>query len=289
MVVSNYFYRASSEVLEDRVAIPELVREDYMTPQYFDMFEKELGSLELSGRVGLVYSSGASIHQAENRICHKENYSNSLDRALPSPLVAKSMVAHMMHKYIAYFTRRGVDIQAADIVSNTCASSLYGVVRASTMLKEVDHVIVITEEKTSFDTIRIFDEHRIKVKASDGFALAVFSNEGEGPYITDCKTTFRYNSNPFLATADGYRDLISPCDIVKVHGTGTEMNTLAENEAFEGMPQIEYKSLIGHSQGSSGLLELCMSMDDNRTEGLRTLCIASGFGGFYASCVLHRQ
>jgi len=287
MKVTNYFYRYATEEHSDRVAIPELLREDYMNPQYFELFSKELSEISLEGAVGIIYSSGASIHQAENRICLKENYTNSLKSALPSPLVAKSMVSHMMHKYINYFTRNGIDIQAADIVSNTCASSLYGVVKAAEMLAQVDHVIVITEEKTSFDTIRIFDEHRIKVKASDGFALAVFSNEGAGPEISNCKTSFTYNRNPFLATSEGYKKVYTPCDTVKVHGTGTEMNTLAEEEAFAGHRLVEYKSKIGHSQGSSGLLELCMAIDDGSIcEDV--LCVASGFGGFYASCLLHK-
>ena len=289
MVISKYFYKYATENFEDRISIPEINRQEYMTPQYMAMFRDELNSIKLEGKVGFIYSCGASAHQAELRTCNKPNYTNSLAGVYEGFLVAKSMTAFMMHRYLSLFVKNGNNIAEIDIVSNTCASSLYGVIRAEEMINNgFDHVIVLTEEKTSFDTIRIFHEHRIDVKASDGFACAVFSKEGNGFNITDSKKAFVYDTNPFLTSAYGYSLVDTPSVNVKVHGTGTEVNTKAENEAFSGRNLIEYKSRIGHSQGSSGLLELCMVLEDDNVSG-STLCVASGFGGFYGSCLVNKE
>jgi len=286
MTLTKYFYKHATQDCKDRIAIPELDRSAYMTPQYMEMFKEELDSIKLKGKVGLVYSNGASFHQSEHRVC-KKDYSNSLDNDLPSPMAIKGLVAHMAHKYTSLFAQNDVQINDMEIVSNTCASSMYGIIKAKEMLDSgMDHVIVITEEKTSFDTVRIFHEHRISVRASDGFACAVFSKEGEGFEVSHCKKSYTYSNNPFLVTAEGYKKVYTASDMVKGHATGTEVNDKAEYEAF-GPNVIGYKAKIGHSQGSSGLLELCMVADDIKLQG-KVLCVASGLGGFYASCVLHK-
>lgn len=285
MTLTNYFYKHATEHYADRVAIPELDRFEYMTPQYIEMFYEQLNSIKLNGTVGFIYSCGASAHQADLRTCSRPNYSNTLSGVYESYVVSKSMTAYMMHKYANILCKNGNDIRKVDIVSNTCASSLYAIATAEKWLDEVDHVVIISEEKTSFDTVRIFHEHRIDVKASDGFVCAVFSKEGSGRQITDCKTAFMYNNNPFLASAEGYKLIDTKgTEIVKVHGTGTSVNDKSEEEVFGDRICIKYKDKIGHSQGSSGLLELCMVSDEVQDKDI--LCAASGFGGFYASCII---
>jgi len=289
MYLNKYFYEYATEDVGDRVGIKWIDREDYMTSQYMSKYKEQLDSIKLDGKVGVVYSSGASIHQAENRICSRANYTNSLG-SMKSPIVAKSMVAYMQHKYIGLFGKNGNNICDADIVSNTCASSIYGVIRAEEMLKYCDHVIVITEEKTSFDTIRIFNEHRIDLKASDGYAVAVFSRtptSGSSVEITDCKKAFMYNPNPFFVSEAGYMLVDTESDVVKVHGTGTSVNDTAEANVFGSRKCIEYKSKIGHAQGSSGLVEMCMAIDDENASG-KVLCVSSGFGGYYGSVLVHK-
>lgn len=284
MVLTNYFYKYATEHHVDRVSIPELNRQDYMTPQYIKMFKESLSGIKLEGKVGFIYSCGATAHQAELRTCSKPDYTNSLSGVYEGFLVAKSMTAFMMHRYLALFNKNNKMVDT-EIVSNTCASSMYAMILAEEWLKRMDHVIIVTEEKTSFDTIRIFHEHRIDVKASDGFACAVLSNKGEGPKLSDCKRGFMYNNNPFFTSVEGYNLVdIKEVDMVKVHGTGTEVNTIAENEVFGDRQIISYKDKIGHSQGSSGLLELCMSVDEYKNSKKSILCVASGFGGFYGSC-----
>lgn len=288
MVLTQYFYKYSTEQHKDRVSIPELNRAGYMTPQYMSMFKEELNSIKLEGTVGFIYSAGASIHQAELRFCNKPDYTNTLSGVHDGPMVIKSLVAYMTHKYVSMFVKNGNTVIDTEIVSNTCASSMYAVGLAKKWLERMDHVIVLTEDKTSFDTIRIFDEHRIDVKASDGFACAVFSKEGSGVKITDCKRGFQYSTNPFYTGVEGYSMVdTKSVDAVKVHGTGTAINDVAEEAVYGDRPMIKYKDKIGHSQGSSGLLEMLMAIDDY-PEYNTMLCVASGLGGYYASCKVTR-
>ena len=43
-------------------------------------------------------------------------------------------------------------------------------------------------------------------------------------------------------------------------------------------------------QGASALVEICMLLDDeNVSSDEPILCVASGMGGFYGSCVLYKQ
>jgi 3-oxoacyl-(acyl-carrier-protein) synthase len=74
-------------------------------------------------------------------------------------------------------------------------------------------------------------------------------------------------------------------DMVKMHGTGTAQNDVAEYEAikelFGDIETIEYKSQIGHSQGCSTGVELCMLLDNYKDKNI--LVNASGLGNFYGS------
>ena len=100
--------------------------------------------------------------------------------------------------------------------------------------------------------------------------------------------------------------------IVKTHGTGTESNNKAEKAALETMlgnfVATSYKQKIGHTMGSSGLLETLLLLNDlksgyvpaieNRTEtdsvylsepvrrptGL-ILSLAAGMGNIYSAAI----
>ena len=283
MILTNYFYKYATKDCGDRIAIPEIDRVGYMTPQYTEMFRNELSAIQLDGTVAILYVVGVTIHQSETRTCTKD-YTNSL-QIEDSSMVAKSTVGYMLHKYAGLIGRSN-NVVSVDMVTNTCASSLYAVKRAEELLKGVDHVVVIAEEKTSFDTIRIFHEHNIPVKPSDAFACTVFSNEGKGTIIDTCKAVYKYSRNPFDVLESGLEAIKTEADVYKVHGTGTGVNNKAEEAVF-GESTVEYKSKVGHAQGASGLVELCMAIDDDKLQG-DILCIAAGMGGYYASCLLHK-
>ena len=67
-------------------------------------------------------------------------------------------------------------------------------------------------------------------------------------------------------------------------GLGMEFSN-AEKEVFGNV--LGYKDKIGHCQGASGLIELCMVLDDDKLKG-KILCTASGLAGFYGSCLVEK-
>ena len=101
--------------------------------------------------------------------------------------------------------------------------------------------------------------------------------------------------------------------IVKTHGTGTASNNKAEknalNQTLKAFVATSYKQKIGHTMGSSGLLETLLLLDDiksgvvpaiaNRTEsdsvflsdsttppnGL-IMSLAAGMGNIYSAAIL---
>lgn len=284
MVVTNYFYDVSRNQVEDRM---ELLKDrvKYMNMQYIKMFKEQLSGIQLEGKVAFLYAGGIGVHNAESRN-YEGGYSCSQPQLIAGPVI-KDLQTYMMHKYIGILTRNN-DITYANINSNACASSLFSVYEAERLLRDktVDHVIIVTEEKTSVSTMRIFHEHNIPLKIGEGFACIVLSNKGNGNIIRDTKWEYRYNRNPFLVDVEGYKKVCTKCDIVKGHQTGTEQNDQAEAEVF-GDKVFGYKKDIGHAQGASGLIEMCMVLEDDEVKG-DVLCVASGLAGFYGSCIVEK-
>jgi hypothetical protein len=179
MQVVKYFYKCGEEVLEDRVQLLEN-RTSYMNAEYTKMFKNDINSIKLDGKTAFLYVGGAGIHNAEGR-----NYVGTEVNSQPiledGPVI-KDLQAYMMHKYIGMLVKNGNNITYANINSNTCASSLYSVYEAERLLRDsiVDYVVIIAEEKTSFNTIRIFKEHQIDVKPGEGFACIVLGKEKRG-------------------------------------------------------------------------------------------------------------
>lgn len=283
MVISKYFYEVGYESKVDRTELLE-DRESYMTNDYIRKFKHSITGIKLDGRVAVLYSAGASLHQGESR-CYRGEYANSLE-IQPSGPIIKELTAYMLHKYIGLLNQDN-NIVYANINSNTCASSMHSIWEAKQLIDNgiVEHAIIIAEEKTSFNTIRIFHEHQINVIPGEGFALVVVSKEGQGVPLLDAKWEYSYNRNPFLVDVAGYQKVKCEADIIKGHQTGTIQNDDAEKEVFGAV--IGYKDKIGHCQGASGLIELCMVLDDDRLHG-KVLCTASGLAGFYGSCLVEK-
>lgn len=282
MVINKYFYKYGDCVLDDRV---ELIkdRSSYMTNDYMQLFTDSIGDTIFDGNVAFLYSGGSTIAQSEARK-YEGNHSNSLSMAKAGPVI-KDLTAYMLHRYVGVLVKAGNNVTYASTNGNTCASSMFSIYEAEQLLKreDIDHVVIVAEEKTSFNTIRIFKEHRIDVKPGDGFACIVLSKNGDGISITDTKWGYSWNNNPFLVDAAGYSTVFTEADYYKGHQTGTAQNDEAEREVF-GDNIIGYKDKIGHTQGASALIELCMVIEDIK-EGT-VLCTASGLGGFYGSCLV---
>lgn len=247
-------------------------------------------------RATAVLTTGGFASQSEARDMTKINSRFLGSVPVQKPLMAiKESSSYSLHKWVDNMVHNELVVYAS-VSANTCATSFYLLREAEELLSNgtAEEVIVIAEERTTFSTLRIFKEHRIPLVCGDGFAIIRLTlkdrhNKAKAS-ITDTKWKYSYNTNPFKPTSNGYAlvDTEKHVDNVKLHGTGTDHNTEAEEVLLHsGRKSVEYKSQIGHTQGTSGLLELCMAIDDSNVNG-DTLCVASGLGNFYGSCILHK-
>lgn len=282
MFVVDYFYEVSTLDVGDRVQ-PLEDRVKNLNLQYVSKYKSKFENMNLAGKIGVLYVGGISTHNGEDRI-YSGDYTCSL-KPLSTGVALKSLQSYMMHRYIGLMPFKD-SVLYASINSNTCASSMYSLYEAERLLKEdLDYVVVIAEEKTSFSTMRVFAECGIAVKPGEGFACVVLGKDGKVE-ITDTKWAYSYDKNPFYVSSKGYSLVATESAVVKGHKTGTQQNEEAERIAF-GEYVVGYKDKVGHGQGASGLLELCMVLDDDALKG-SVLCAASGLGGFYGSCVVRK-
>jgi 3-oxoacyl-(acyl-carrier-protein) synthase len=83
--------------------------------------------------------------------------------------------------------------------------------------------------------------------------------DGHGFMTAICESLYQANLSPEYV------------DVIKTHGTGTEMNNRAEKAAIEKVFNMKYcvatsyKPTIGHTMGVSGLLETCLLVDSLKT------------------------
>lgn len=278
MKVLSYKYILPNE---DGV-VEELDHNTYTTNGYMELVGEYVKSLKLSGKVAFLYIGGATLPASESRVANtKKEYRVNIQ---DSGLVIRELSAFMMHKWIGMLDDRD-RIHYANINANTCASSMYSLYEAEQLLSNgYDEVVILGEEKTSYNTLRLFDEMGIDLKIGEGF---VCMHLGKGEDITNCKWEYEWNRNPFGTTASGYEMVVTECDYIKPHGTGTDNNESAEKSITKDLPQLRYKEKYGHTQGISGLLEICCVLDEP-VEG-NVLCVSSGMGGFYGSCIVHKR
>ena len=133
----------------------------------------------------------------------------------------------------------------------------------------------------------------VDLLCGDGVGILHISTKGKH-HITD--TSFCYNNDisPMSVSSEGYKKIINSLstenvDLIKMHGSGTNRNTEVEYEAVKSFDcrKIEYKSEIGHTQGASSVVEICMMLD--REEFTKALVLACGLGGFYGGCIINKR
>jgi len=287
MFILDYEYIKATNDLGDHLEVPGVTREDTIT----NCFLPNVSEIVLTQRTAVLYAGGFSIHQSETRDLPPTDYRyNGSISAGKSSMVIKESTVNSLHKWIGSMVNNEL-VNYATINSNTCASAMFSLFEAEMLLKSqmCDEVIIIAEERTSANTLRIFKEHRIDITCSDGFAVIRLTRDKGTHEIVNTKWSYSYNTNPFRTTKEGYSAIdTTEVDNINPHGTGTESNNLAEADLLEGRNVLAYKKDIGHSQGVSGLLELCMTIEDPKAIG-DTLCVASGLGGFYGSCILRKH
>lgn len=278
MQILDYKHIPPTERREGYFAIPELDRECSSVNQFIELANL---NVELTVPTGVIYIDGFTITQAETGI--------GLTTSNKYTVAVCSGTSYVMHKWISSFGNPEL-VTRATSTTGTCASSLQALNLASEWLQSgvCKEVIVVGGERITKDTVRLFKELRIPLMCGDGFAYMRLGAEGND--IADTTWKFAYNKNPFAFTRDVLNNLTPgfPVDYVKLHATGSKSNTEAEQDlALLGVP-LALKTVIGHTQGISGLLETCIVLSDATIKG-KVLVVANGVGGFYGSCVLNRQ
>jgi len=282
MFIRDYQYLKPTVDKVDHFEIDGITRDDYATQQFIDLAKK----IVLDRPTAVLYAAGAGITQSESRdVTQVSSRVYGTVDFYRSTVLIKELSAYSLHRWIGEMDHNELVVYA-NINHDTCASSMYALYEAEQLLKrdDIDEVIIIAEERTSFNTIRIFKEHCIPLIVGDGFAVMRLWKE-RGTEICECKWAYEWNRNPFGTTTTGYLKIDNISNMVKPHGTGTDNNTQAEEVIVTGKPTVYYKKEIGHTQGASTLLEICMALEDDSLQG-RVLCTAAGLGNFYGSCIL---
>jgi len=276
MQILDYKHIVATERRDGYFAIPELERQKSSVKQFIELANLDI---ELIKPTGFIYVDGFTITQAESGL---------------GSTAGKYVVAvtggssYALHKWISSF-KTPEYVVAATITSGTCASGIQALMIAEEwlMLGVCEEVIVIGGERITEDTLRLFKELRIDIMCGDGFVYMKFG-KGMGN-LESINWKYAYNANPFTFTSHSLNTLIPdyPLDFIKLHGTGTPSNTEAEADLAElGIP-LTFKSRIGHTQGISSLLEMCIVLSSDAIKGT-ILVLANGLGGFYGSCTLYK-
>lgn len=298
MFIKNYFHKKSDlKINQNSMIISETKkrRAEYMSEVFYDLYKKEFEKFKTTGKTALLYCAGAVEHHSSSRI-------------FPTVVPKSNVVIKSHTSYIASkIAKRIGNIDYLSINANTCASSMYAIFEAYNLIHNLgfDDVIIYGEEWVENVELLLFKQFNIDLVCSDGlFILHLGKYSDETNKVNGCaifKPTWIYSdsSSAFEVTKEGYMKSMSifkdnKVDLVKMHGTGTPQNSKAEYEAieelFKDVETLEYKSKIGHSQGASTGVELCMLLDDYYKKGnghkKNILVNASGLGNFYGSFML---
>ena len=275
MQIIDYQYLVGDDTWNNQVTIRGLKRDKPATPQFIELTGLKV---ELTCPTAFIYIAGTQVDQSESGL------SKGTDKFCPA---IKGTTPYVAHQWASTFKNIHM-LTSMEVVNGTCASAIQAIHRASQILNDPTNlsteVIIIGHERTTPDTLRLFKELGIKVVCGDGF---VYMKLGKGIEISKTCWYWAYNTNPFMFTREDLNKLIPEYKVgyVKLHGTGTPSNDMAEFDLAALATPLRYKPAIGHTQGISALLETCLLLDDQNIRG-RILVVANGLGGYYGSFTL---
>jgi 3-oxoacyl-(acyl-carrier-protein) synthase len=278
MYVEKYMWRAGTI---------ELDRSKYMTNEYIKMIGWFASSV-VGSNAAMLYAAGPAIHHSDSR-----NFSCNAEGAV----VAKSQIGLNVMNVAKAFTN--VEFNYISTNANTCASSMHCLYEAKHLLDEgYDKVIVVAMEMVEPSEILMFEQLGVDIKCGDGLAILVLSNKTGVAKIDDVVWRWNNDRSPMSVSKEGYMKVLNGLDllgvnVVKPHGTGTDRNDQAENEAIKevglgSMKRHMYKKEVGHTQGASTAVELGMLLDD-MVIGDKAVVLASGMGGYYGGCTVWKS
>lgn len=279
MKIVNYAYVKPTIVntenktvtIDDSYSCQKHLMSDYNFKNYAEL----INSITPKGRTAVLYIGGAAEH-------------HSLTRLYPEAISPKGVMP--VQSQMGYVAGRIAKLYKAEYLSinaNACASSMYALHEAEILLNSgYDDVIIYGEERVSEVELLLFRKMGIDLFCGEGLAIVHLQ---KGNQITDTMWRFYAEKTAFTVSVDGYKSVMpkEQYDFVKTHGTGTPNNTTAEDtaiaELYGDTKLVKYKPVIGHTQGISTILELCLLLDDDKINGIG-LMLASGLGNFYGSC-----
>jgi 3-oxoacyl-[acyl-carrier-protein] synthase III len=272
MYVKDFEYVVGDPLIES------IDRSKFMTGQYINILNPFFDRLDVGENVAFLYAAGPAMHHSDVR--------NIKNLSLPGNAPIKSQIG------LNVFTISKMinNVNYASSNSNTCASSIYSLHEAKMLLDSgYTDVVVYSDELREPTQELLFKQLGIDMVCTDGAAIIHLSNKYSNYKIDLTSWKWNADSSPMSVSADGYikvlNDLYSDdVSYVKTHGTGTERNNEVEAssiELFGIRDTVSYKEIHGHTQGASGLIELCMLIEDKRYDNKTGLVLASGLGGFY--------
>lgn len=273
MRIIDFKHITGTDRQERLIAIPELKRDKLAATQFVKLAELDI---ELTRPTAFLYLGGTTVDQSEAGL--------GTGNGVYFPAI-KSGTSFCGHQWIRQF-KNIEHLVHFEVVEGTCAAGVHALYRAQQLLysMDIDEVIIIGHERITDEVIRSFQELGMDIVCGDGF---VYMRLEQGYDISDIKWKWAYNPNPFCFTKENLNTIIPTYRIgyVKLHGTGTENNTTAEEDLENLATPLKYKPEIGHTQGISALIETCMVLADDKVRG-RILVTANGFGGYYGAFTL---
>ena len=274
MYVEKYMWLAGDIPLD---------RNKYMTQEYSKHMKEFTESIK-GTNAALLYAAGPAIHHSDSRNFKCNEFGH---------VVAKSQVGVNIMNVAKMF--KNVEFEYASINANTCASSMYCLYEAKKLLEVYDKVIIVAMEMTEASQILLFEQLGVEIVCGDGLAVVVLNSTNGIARIDDVTWKWNNDRSPMSVSKEGYLKVLNELDlndvnVIKPHGTGTDRNDEAENEALleVGLAAVEtkfYKRDIGHTQGASTVVELGMLLDEMKIDN-KALLLASGMGGFYGGCTM---
>lgn len=284
MVLTKSFYRSADKAIDGAMVISETLphRHGYMSDVMYKLYKEEIDAfaIEEGKRGAMLYIGGASEHHSHARV-----YPSSQTKGT---MPIKSQMGYMASKIASGMG----SVEYLSINANACASGLYAIHEAYDLIhnKGFDEVIVYGEEWAEPNEQLLYTQLKIPVIPSDGFVVLKFAKSGHGAFINAVSWIWHKERSAFDFSQAGYECAMRALgevkpDLIKIHGTGTEVNDRAELGAISAVygtsEHVRYKDHIGHSQGVSGALELAMAVDQHPFKTI--VCNAAGLGNFYGA------
>lgn len=284
MKLKSYKYKTADSITNGRAVIESIDRSKYTSQVLSQDIIEYMKDIKTNGKTAVLIAGGPAIHHSDARI---------INGLVPDGLVVvKSQLGYNTYSIMRFFT---CDIEYASINTNTCASSMYCLYEAERLMNEgYTDVIVVAIDVVDETQELLFKQLGINLICGDCMCVAHLTKDEGVVSISDTAWKWNNDKSPMSVSTEGYKKVIDSIDtkevdLIKMHGSGTERNTMEEHKAIEHIEcrKIEYKSEIGHTQGASSIVEICMMVD--REEFSKAMVLASGLGGFYGGCIVSKE